>query len=209
MLTYKIAVELYDLMKWPPRTSTWYRFVDKLDADDWMKCWEWKAGRTKDNYGNFSSNKQRKTASRWMGEWVYGPLPKGWVIDHRVCDNPPCVNPLHLLPCPERENILRNSSPASKYARATHCLKGHKLGGDNVNLSHKNYYGEHVRACKECARRRGKDWAAKNYEINKEKMRTVAREWQRKKLADPVAREKNREYQRQRLAKKRALAASG
>ena len=48
---------------------------------------------------------QRRTyrAARVAYELFVGPLTPGQIVRH-TCDNPPCVNPAHLLPGDDRDN---------------------------------------------------------------------------------------------------------
>jgi len=207
MLAYKLAIDAYELMKNPPPKEVWHRFISKITAESWSPCWLWERGRDKDGYGNFSVNgcpdPIGKRAHRIMMYWMMGPIPRELVVDHIVCNNPPCVNPSHLRLCTAREN--------DKHALTTHCKRGHERTPENQHPAYKKYYGEHVRVCKICTRKRQTEWARKDYQNRKELLQTRSRERQRRRFAiDPTARERNREYQRQRrLAKRLAVEAAG
>ena len=62
-------------------------------------CWESDAPRTSDGYRVVD----RIRAHRVSYEHYLGPIPDGAIIRHR-CDNPPCINPEHLLPGSNAEN---------------------------------------------------------------------------------------------------------
>lgn len=67
-------------------------------------CWLW-IGATKANgYGNCSDGERSRNAHRLSYELHVGEIPAGMVIRHR-CDTPSCVNPDHLVPGTQRENI--------------------------------------------------------------------------------------------------------
>ncbi|WP_442923051.1 HNH endonuclease [Microbacterium sp. BR1] len=62
-------------------------------------CWEWKGRRNADGYGWTSQPGPVKNLLAHRAayiEWV-GPIPDGRVIVRHRCDNPPCINPAHLV----------------------------------------------------------------------------------------------------------------
>lgn len=65
-------------------------------------CWVWQRGKNNHGYGQIN----RKYAHRVYFEAAHGPIPRGLVLDH-LCRNPSCVNPSHLEPVTQRENIKR------------------------------------------------------------------------------------------------------
>ena len=70
-------------------------------------CIEW-TGRcdARWGYSRFRVNGQMTYGHRAAYEMVRGPIPDGLVLDH-LCRNPPCVNPGHLEPVTDLENIRR------------------------------------------------------------------------------------------------------
>jgi hypothetical protein len=67
-------------------------------------CWEWQAARHSSGYGQLRRSGRAIYMHRWSYEHHNGPIPDGMLIRHS-CDNPPCVNPAHLLLGTERENM--------------------------------------------------------------------------------------------------------
>lgn len=69
-------------------------------------CWEWARYRDPNGYGRAYDGQVMQWAHRYAWEALRGPIPKGLQIDH-LCNNPPCVNPDHLEPVTQAENIRR------------------------------------------------------------------------------------------------------
>jgi hypothetical protein len=68
-------------------------------------CWEW-TGRTDQGYGRVSIGGRQLRAHRVVYERLVGRVPDGLVLDH-LCRNRGCVNPDHLEPVTNEENIRR------------------------------------------------------------------------------------------------------
>lgn len=71
-------------------------------------CWEWRGKiQSSTRYGRVSlgvrANRQ-DYAHRVAWMLANGPIPRGGVVRH-TCDNPPCVNPAHLLIGTRQDNI--------------------------------------------------------------------------------------------------------
>lgn len=129
------------------------RFAEKVALTD-SGCIEWVASVTNGGYGTFHSGGPRGSvvAHRWSYEYHVGPIPDGLYLDH-LCRNRLCVNPDHLEPVTQRENLMRSDSPAALAARRTHCPQGHPYAGDNAFLD------QGKRKCRTCVRRRNAEAA--------------------------------------------------
>lgn len=98
------------------------RFWSKVDKRGPEDCWEWQAYRAKTGYGNFGIGRTVYLAHRISYHIATGQDPAGKVVRHAVCDNPPCVNPRHLLSGTHADNVR------DKVRRNRHT-KGETHGG--------------------------------------------------------------------------------
>lgn len=91
------------------------RFWAKVDKTE--TCWLWTAAiRRRSGYGVFSHQARTMLAHRFAYELLVGPIPDGLVIDH-LCRVRHCVNPDHLEPVTQRENLRRGMRwPSSRSA---------------------------------------------------------------------------------------------
>lgn len=71
------------------------RFWEKVSVKGPDDCWEWTGGKFADGYGAISVDGKPERASR-VSAILDGRDPQKLHVRHS-CDNPPCVNPKHLL----------------------------------------------------------------------------------------------------------------
>lgn len=109
------------------------RFEAKVSPEPNSGCHIWTA-QLLGGYGQFWFNGRMMPAHRYAYEATVGPIPEGLQIDH-LCRVRCCVNPAHLEPVTQLENIRRGTVGAVNRARhlaKTHCKRGHPLEGSNL-----------------------------------------------------------------------------
>jgi hypothetical protein len=122
------------------------RFISKIEKTD--DCWNWKGVKKDGSYGSFFYKGKDVPAHRFSYEFfTKRTIGFGLVIDH-LCRNTKCVNPKHLEPVTNRENVLRGIAPAAKHAAKTHCEHGHILVGKNNKVRSRK--GRAWRVCRTC-----------------------------------------------------------
>lgn len=81
------------------------RFWSHVNIQGPDDCCEWQASRTSFGYGRPSINGKSIQAHRFSYELKYGfGSALGLKVRH-TCDNPPCVNPKHLLLGTQKQNV--------------------------------------------------------------------------------------------------------
>ena len=118
------------------------RFWSKVEFTD--TCWLWQASGVR-IYGRFYVDGSGVYAHRWAYEFCLGLIPNGLGLDH-LCRIRRCVNPDHLEPVTQRENILRGEGVSAISARKTECIQGHPFNEENT------YYRPDTgtRQCRRC-----------------------------------------------------------
>lgn len=136
----------------PKRASLGDRFWSKVARGHPDECWEWTGAiRGRTGYGSM----QEGLAHRVAYELLVGLIPEGMVIDH-LCRNRACVNPDHLEPVTNRENILRGSGVSARASKVTHCPQGHPYNAENTFVTTAGH-----RQCRTCRRRRERERRAR------------------------------------------------
>lgn len=93
------------------------RFLKYVNGGDFGldTCWLWTGARSEKGYGQFAlTHRHQVRAHRYSLHLYLGREPKGLVL--HSCDNPSCVNPLHLSEGTHEEN-MRQMATRKRAAR--------------------------------------------------------------------------------------------
>lgn len=106
----------------------------------------------------FQKGKAPIRAHRFVYQKFYGSIPRSCSLDH-MCRNRGCVNPYHMRPMTQRENLLApgSKSPAAIHAAVTECPRGHEYTASNTSIRLNG-----SRRCKACHRIEEKDRTTRN-----------------------------------------------
>jgi len=137
------------------------RIFAKIQRDPVTSCWNW-TGTISDGYGNVRYDGHVERSHRVVYAWAVGPIPRQpqrtgprWTIpqlDHVVCRNRRCCNPVHLELVTQKVNILRGRGACAQNARKITCSAGlHSLP---LEPNEKVGRGRMGRRCTECAKTR-------------------------------------------------------
>ena len=103
------------------------------------QCWLWLGYRRDGRYPWMNYDGRPLAAYRVAYIELVGPIPPGLQLDH-LCRVPSCVNPAHLEPVTQQENIRR------QFATITHCPRGHEYTPENTGNDRGGRY------CRVCSR---------------------------------------------------------
>ncbi len=108
-------------------------------------CILWIGGINPEGYGRIDAGDRLEPAHRLAYELANGPVPRDLVMDH-LCRVHCCINPRHLEPVTNFENIRRGGV---RFKPET-CPKGHPLSGENLYQTPRG-----TKECRRCRSIRG------------------------------------------------------
>lgn len=129
-LKIEILKQNYNRVGYPERVLSkfWARVnVPENWQEDLNKCWEWLSTKDKDGYGKFSNvffGNVPFRSHRFSYEIFYDFIIEDNVICHE-CDNPSCVNPVHLKSSTHQQNI-------NDAVSRNRNVKGSKVGNSKL-----------------------------------------------------------------------------
>lgn len=111
-------------------------------------CWLWTGSQDGHGYGSayVHEHKEKRNVYRMMFEWVYGPVPEGYTLDH-LCRVKLCCNPAHLEVVTKAVNIAR--AGLAHQAETPTCRK---CGASDWMLNGVGSQGQPRRRCRNCHR---------------------------------------------------------
>lgn len=157
----------HHIMGVPARFWAQTRFADQGYV---TPCVVWAGTIAETGYGVITIGNRQYKAHRLAYEAVNGPIPvnqetgEPFSLDHQChnadrtcrggsnCPHRRCVNPDHLEPATNVENVMRGVSPHAVNARKTRCVWGHDFTAENTGIDSQGY--RFCRTCRRAAARR-------------------------------------------------------
>jgi len=116
------------------------RFFSHVDRRGPDECWAWQGSHNRPRrgtpYGAFRFQNRTRPAhvASYLIERGPGSIPEGFVLDH-ICSHTLCVNPAHLEPVTQAENVHRGKLTKISPQRLLELHNAHKAGASIAELA--------------------------------------------------------------------------
>jgi len=121
------------------------RLLKDIIIDD-NDCWLFKPDKVHGRYSQISIGRKMHSAHRVSYEVFVAPIPEGKILLHS-CDNGRCINPAHLKPGTQKDNMddCKAKGRMNKHNAGTHCKHGHEFTPENTYIRPEGF-----RQCRKC-----------------------------------------------------------
>lgn len=123
------------------------------------------------------AEKVTRAAHRVAYEALVAPIAAGLQLDH-LCRVRRCVNPAHVEPVTQAENLRRGETITARAVAATHCPQGHPYSGENLYVNPEGH-----RHCRQCARDRNARRRAEHPDIVRQQNREADQRYRERRQA--------------------------
>jgi len=137
------------------------RLLSKVRIDE-NDCWLWQGFRNSHGYGHIKVNKKTCKAHRVSYEVFVAAIPDGLILMH-LCDVPACINPAHLIPGTQKENMADAIAKGRMQGGLTHCIRGHEF---NLTNTYWRKDRPNERVCKQCRNIKIAEYRKRAKELN-------------------------------------------
>lgn len=118
-----------------PKVDAYERFFAKVSkGSEPSDCWIWLGAVGSKGYGRFWVDGRMIPAHRYSYELAHGTTMRNDLNGCHSCDTPRCVNPAHIWPGTQKDNMLDAAKKGRLFVppRKSHCKRGHALTSENT-----------------------------------------------------------------------------